>query len=931
MLLVPDNVFSGPVRFLVMMKLTPQQRRVIRHRGSNLQTIANAGSGKTEVIARHAVDLLSPVRGKQAAEPRNVVAFTFTEKAAAELKARIQLRCLEENGTVNGLAEMFVGTIHGFCLDLLRSEVPKYLKFEVLNAVQQGLFVDRHSKTSGLTVCTDLNGDLLRRYVETKNYITGMNILREADLVQEEIVDCSLLSGLTRYKTLLDERGYFDYASIIEETVIALRTDPGLRQRVAGRVRHLIVDEYQDVNPIQEKLISLLHELGARLVVVGDDDQTIYQWRGSDVSNIITFHRRYPKVDQLTLDQNFRSTEGITETALAFIQQNGHRLPKAMRAAGLQEYEAGDIAALEYADAEEEAKAVAAACHSLRGVAIREQGGARGLAWSDMAVLLRSVRASGGPITRAFDAAGIPYIVVGMNELFTTAEALAARDLFYFMAGRITLEEAVLSWAHADTGATPAKLRKALREAEKARLAMALAEYKRSRIFNPQRQYLNFLETAEIREENVPGGRGEILMYNLGKFSKVLSDFETIYFHTDAPQKYDMLAKFLEYNAPNAYPEGIQDNAYANPDAVRIMTVHQAKGMEWPVVFLPQLTRNIFPMAKHGGRQVWHLLPREGIVNQTRFEGSIEEERRIFYVAMTRSQKFLYLSWAPKLDSSRYRLASEFWRQVSRLPYVADHLPTFSRRKRLPSQAKASVANVVLTFSDIKYFFSCPYQFKLRILYGFNPPIDEALGYGKSLHDILAEIHARALRGEDIPLTEVPSLVEHHLRLPYAYQDLRDTLRRSAEKVVADYLKANKKDFHNLEFSEKSIEISLGDGVQVIGRIDLVRRLDTDETSIVDFKSHDHTQSPELSDIQLGTYARGYQELTGRNADYLETYDLDAGKRKRARVDKDRLKKVDVHILHAAEALRLNRLPAQPTEQKCAVCDHRGVCASAYR
>src|SRR3990172_11931594 len=149
------------------MKLTESQRRAVEYDGRNLQLIACAGSGKTEVVARRVVHLLTPGEGGGLA-PRNIIAFTFTDKAAAELKERIITRCRQALGEVIGLAEMFVGTIHAFCLELLKTEAPKYLKYEVLNEVQQGLFVDRNSKQSGLTASTDLTGTPLKRYRDTK-------------------------------------------------------------------------------------------------------------------------------------------------------------------------------------------------------------------------------------------------------------------------------------------------------------------------------------------------------------------------------------------------------------------------------------------------------------------------------------------------------------------------------------------------------------------------------------------------------------------------------------------------------------------------------------------------------------------------------------------------------------------------------------------
>ena len=273
------------------MNLTDTQRQAIAHTKGNLQLIACAGSGKTEVVARFVSNLLNPATVPQVA-PENIIAFTFTEKAAAELKERIVTRCREENGNQPGLAELYVGTIHAFCLDLLKTEVARFLKYEVLNEVQQALFVDRHSRKSGLTTATDLTGKPLQRYKDTSHYVSALSILREAELNDMVFRGSSLVEGLNAYKALLDEKDYLDYSSILDEAVRALRDDSGVRGRLRERVRYVIADEYQDVNPIQECIVKLLHDLGAKVCVVGDDDQTIYQWRGSDVRNILTFEKR---------------------------------------------------------------------------------------------------------------------------------------------------------------------------------------------------------------------------------------------------------------------------------------------------------------------------------------------------------------------------------------------------------------------------------------------------------------------------------------------------------------------------------------------------------------------------------------------------------------------------------------------------------------
>lgn len=912
------------------MTFTPAQLQAIAHDAGNLQLIACAGSGKTEVVARRVARLLK--NGDLA--PRNIIAFTFTDKAAAELKERMVTRCREELGEVHGMAEMFVGTIHAFCLDLLMTEVHDLLKFNVLNEVQQTLFIDRHSRASGLTACTDTNGAPLRRYKDTPHYLSALNIMREDEPDATILSTTPLPTALATYQALLEDRRFFDYSEILSRAVVELTNNQTLRAHLASRVRHVIVDEYQDVNPIQGAVIWSLHELGARLCVVGDDDQTIYQWRGSDVENILKFQERYQPAHQIRLEENFRSSHGIIETARVFIEQNTGRLPKQMKPTNPQPFEQGDICALQFADPSAEGQYIVKTAEALHGVAFREPtpddpNHERGLAWSDMAILLRSVVRNAAPITAALDAANIRYVIVGMNNLFDTREANAARELFYFMAGRPNSDATTVldAWTQANLGLTPAELRAAIAAATTARAAFNNPT-QRFGFYSLQRTFTTFLDQAGVREERIPGGRGEIVFYNLGKFSQLISDFETIHYHSQPKEKYESFGNFLEFHAESAYPEGWQNNQYANPDAIRIMTVHQAKGMQWPVVFVPALIKNRFPSKSQGGRSVWHVLPSEAVPKQTRYRGTIEDERRLFYVAMTRSQKFLHLTYAPVPGNQLFQSPSQFITDIYVSRFVKRRAPDYSARKRLPPTPRKGVANVVFSFSDLKYFFECPYQFKLRILYGFNAPIHEALGYGRSLHNALAEVHKRALDGDYATPTEAETLTDRHLHTPYAYQALKEKLEFAAQRVIANYIKDNQTDLKNIEFSEKQIEITLDDGVSVVGRIDLVRRKDTGQTTIVDLKSNDRAQAEEITEAQLHIYALGYQELTGENADLVEIYELDDRKRKPRAVDEDFINDVKEKVQTAAVALRTGTLSVDPHPKKCGACDYCGLCTA---
>ena len=217
----------------------------------------------------------------------------------------------------------------------------------------------------------------------------------------------------------------------------------------------------------------------------------------------------------------------------------------------------------------------------------------------------------------------------------------------------------------------------------------------------------------------------------------------------------------------------------------------------------------------------------------------------------------------------------------------------------------------------------------MRVLYGFNNPIALPLGYGKSLHDALAEVHQRAMRGDVVTVADTPELVDRHLRTPYAYGEVRRRLEEAAHRDIANYIRDRADDLQYIEFSEQAVEIHLNDGVSIKGRIDLVRRTDTGETTIVDLKSNERSQQEEVTEAQLHTYALGYKELTGRDADFVETYQLAERRAIPRAVDEDFIADVREQTQAAAIALREMRLDPAPTAAKCGQCDFSSLCGAS--
>jgi len=687
---------------------TDRQLEAINEIDRNLHIIACAGSGKTDVVSYRVAEILS-TKSQAGIIPRNIVAFTYNDRAAAELKDRITRRVTERLGSTMGLAEMYVGTIHGYCLELLQTYAYEFLKFGVLTDVQARLLVDRYSNQSGLK---DLG---LKQFAESGLFLDVLEVMREADIDWSILAGHEVCSALKKYDDLLNNTAYFDFAKMQSEAVYHLINNKGLRSKVAERVKFVVVDEYQDVNPLQERLIQTLHELGANVCVVGDDDQSIYQWRGTDANNIITFQDRYPDVHPVTIEENFRSSSGVVDCARAVIERNDpNRLPKQMVSTGSQPFERGDILCLSFDNPQEEATWIVNKISELVGFPFRNKpdGEQRGLALSDCAILLRSVRNNAGPILEALKASGIHYIVKGMNNLFDTAEVKASQGIFLYMVDRIEESQLRELWYDADLGLSSDDLSTGVDMLD---VQKQWKRGKRWAAYNLQRTYLDFLSAVGLREEKIPSERGEVVYYNLGKFSQVISDYEQIHFQSDPKSKYEGFTDFLIHQAPGYYPEGWEDVAYIHPNAVQVMTVHQAKGQEWPVVFMPALQKNRFPSMRHGGKGKWHVIPRAAVNGADRYDGNEQDERRLFYVALTRSKKFLFCTWSPHPSNRLYRRVSSFFNEATVPEHVLTREPSRPPVSRLTSRPEIGLINVALTFSELKYYFECPYQFKLRL------------------------------------------------------------------------------------------------------------------------------------------------------------------------------------------------------------------------
>lgn len=882
--------------------LSPQQIEAVNAIDEDVEIIACAGAGKTGVVTRRIINIL---KNKPDVLPENIVAFTFTKKAAEELKNRIYSLGKEELGNTTGFANMYIGTIHGFCLKMLQEFLPKFQSFSVLDEIHTKLFVERYYDEIGMV---DLG---LQKYIETDLFIHVMSLLNE-NWYDFNKWSTDVQEAFKKYQKKLYEEKYFDYSLILREMVEQLEKNLIFRSIVGNKVKYLTVDEYQDTNPVQERLVSLLKELGANLCVVGDDDQTIYQFRGSDSNNILTFMQRYNIKKYIVLDTDYRSTSGIVNVAQNVIVNNSKRLPKKMKSGCKTKYDDGDIMFKEVDLPEDEYEFIAENIEKLYDT---------GVPYSEMAILLRK-RKIGPAIAEILEDHGIPFIIEGVNALMLTAECNAAKGIFEYLNGDIDATELYKRWLNIDYPFN----KKELADSLQVLMTIDVSKMKYYPDLNLQRIFHDFLKDVSLVEDGRP--ETEIILYNLGKFSQVIGDYEVINFTLKPKSKLSGFCSFLKYTAGDYYPEGYLGNSYIKPDAVSIMTVHQSKGLEYAAVFIPGLNKNFFPAQKVGGKSIWHVIQRNWITGSSRFDGDLEDERKLFYVAVTRAKKYLFISRAKE---TRDKKVSTFFEEAKGSPCMLPYNTRIVHNADHLLDLKQSSTPLTLNFSLLEDYFECPYRFKLSVFYGFVEPLSERMGYGNTLHEIIRDINSAAIDGTPITDEFIQHTFDEVFYLPYATPKQQNMMLESAKRAIKKYVDKNKGHFNDIKYAESEIEMDMGNGVTVNGRIDMVKEVTIDgqkKTVIVDFKTANKRVLDAIKKEQLKIYALGYERLTGKQADYLEIYHLDSENTAREPVTEKLTVDVETEIKQAADSIRRNDLPKSCSKENCTSCHLGHLCLS---
>ncbi|MGQ9702804.1 MAG: ATP-dependent DNA helicase [bacterium] len=888
-------------------KLSQAQVKAVTSEKKYLKIVAGAGAGKTETMTRRIVYLLL----YKNVAPKEIIAFTFTERAAQSIKDRIYKRVRNLYGDIAcaRLGEMYVGTIHAYCFRVLQDYFG-YGDHEVLDENQEMAFIMREGWS------LELGDDNYSRNCQA--FIQSVNVVYDELLSRSDIEkkDNRFAQHLEDYEQKLKKHRLLTFGQMAALAVEKLEKN----SQALEHVKYLIVDEYQDINRAQERLIQLIGK-NASVFVVGDPRQTIYQWRGSDQKCF----ERFKAEESISIPENRRSGKKIVELANNFAKTFEGAKYEAM--SGIRGEE-GMVSLVKCETNISEAEWITRQIKNL-------VGGKKLCSYSDIAILFRSVSTSAKPFIDNFKKEDIPYLVGGKVGLFRRDEAQAVGRIFAWLGDKFWVENHY-NWSDRTEGdalldsaidywkstlkvkSTTKNLRKNL---ETLKNNVQSEKYKDfTEIYQDLLTILGFLNF------NPEDKLHAAIMANLGRFNKLLTDYESsIRRGGNKPDwRYDLngLCWYMNTYATGAYEEQPAEDLRGT-DAIQIMTIHQSKGLEWPVVFVPCMVANRFPSSRAGSEKKWYV-PEE-LFDVKRYQGGVEDEKRLFYVAITRAMDILTISRFERINNSRS--PSEFWETLQKLLKEQSEQINLSPVKI----EKPPDSEEIQSYSarQIITYLRCPYQYRLREIWGYQPKLSPDLGYGKSLHHCLRYASEKIKNGMKLEKA-IHEAVAEKFHMPYADSGRKQKLQQIAEKRLFEFVKKNEEDMYNIEEVESRLEFPM-EYATITGRVDVILKTKPSPClEVRDYKTSDTVTTPDQSALQLRLYTLGLR-LIGRPADRASIAYLEDGKVKQVDVSTAKLEDGKKIAEECIKEIRRGNFKGKVTN-KCFEkegCDYSKICRYA--
>lgn len=890
----------------------PQQLKAIQTTEGALLIIAGPGSGKTFTLVERIVYLIT----HKAVKPENLLVVTFTDKAAQELTTRISNR-LNQIGIRFNLNEMYLGTFHSICLRWLE-EYREFTRlkrnFILMDQFDQQYFLYR--KLSDYQAIANLELVIGDRQQSAWNKTE--TLMRWINTVSEEGLDTQTLINATHeevkvlgqcydlYQKQLEEENALDFSTIQYEAFKLLKNQPQVLKELQDKITYLMVDEYQDTNTIQEMILTLLAGDNPNLCVVGDDDQGLYRFRGASIRNILQFKDKFPsgQCQQVKLTVNYRSHPDIIDFYNRWMREQDwevdnqvFRFPKQIQSRPDNFPEVPTVIKVSGTDEQEWHEEILAFLHSLKNKGHLTD-------WNQVAFLFRSVKNEQVVrLAQFLEQQGISVYSPRSNQFFEREEIRLMIGALIFLFPQFEIvrkwnDEAHLEiWTYYDNDCFDlfaGELRKPenldLRKwgSKIAKTHLNLVEntnYAFSGLFYELLQFplfSRFLDEKFLKQKGIISSRA---MRNLALFSQLLGKFEYLnhisvftpqYLDKNIRDLFNQFFRFLQDGGINEYEDEAE---YAPSGCVSFLTIHQSKGLEFPVVIVGSL--NAVPRKQYSDL---NEILENNYFARPPFE-PIEETKnfdfyRLFYTAYSRAQNLLVLTCVEK--SGRGRTPSKYFADYyESIPYWK-HPSVELRNLPLEKVKDVNIKKEYSFTSHLTLYENCAEQYRFFKELEFAPIRTSPILFGTLVHQTIEDIHKTVLRGEEHKLSE--SKITSWFDTNYAYLTKREkvylapVVKNVALQQVLSYYRRRNGNWSVIK--EAEVDVSLvKDEYILTGSVDLIEG-DNNTVEIVDFKSE---KKPDINNIkdrdkinryrrQLEVYAHIVEQRTGLKVSKTHLY-----------------------------------------------------------
>ena len=839
--------------------LTKEQQYAITHKDGPLLIIAGPGAGKTDVIVRRTAYLVR----EHGIDPKNLLVTTFTNKAANELHDRLW-HCLG-----NQSHDVHISTIHSFCQKLL-SDYPDSHPwggtFDILDDRDQFLFVYARLRDLGLSrFPKGRMGDFLADVVSTFNLCTEEmvdpekfkqeietrgTILLELKKDNPEAIEeyMAVANAYECYIELLQGEGLVDFGMLQKITYELLLSDRNVRDEVSERFSYILVDEYQDTNRLQVLLLKEIARPDYNLCAVGDDDQSIYRFRGATVSSFLQFEKDFPDPKTISLNENFRSTPPLVKFSGQLIKFNEPSRRKKDLEAHRQIPDHQPVLIHAETCAKEAELVVRSIVEARKNGFIKDYG--------EVAFLFRSVKYHAQEYIEALERYQVPFRVVSDGGFFDREDIIHLKDLITFCGwkgkwdprifeGKLlelhphTLEairkikEDPSAWVNEElllkSGVHDKEDLSALKELANIRVQTQNGEVTSllDLFYELLRATGYFERSCKQEVKGLTTSESNAALLNMAQFSTLINSFQRLV-------RTQNTYRFIDYL--RTIPSRSLDSLRPDPEeeAALIMTIHQAKGLEYPVVVIGSVMEGRFP-----GR---FRPPKYPIPPELRLskeseneEENLRDQRRLFYVGITRAENLLIIGSADKVNKRGGGISS-FIKDIGEDQFASSSLLRTESKMTEKRDKRTSPVRMKLSYSAVHIYMLCPLQYKLLFDCGFAVPQAHLFQFGKLIHKALEILHNQALRGDRIT-TATARLVLDKIWKPFPYwkPEQESGLKENGYNYLIRYCEAYADRFRRIHWVEEPIDLNIGDEVVIYGRIDLACKTEKG-IEVIDFK-----------------------------------------------------------------------------------------------